>query len=82
MRCIKAGNAMAKAVYMIISTSFGYYVMKDRDFLPKALGGNGDYALLFKNHPYAERVPYLREYYYLCASYHFGSLMKHVIGTR
>ena len=52
MRCTKAGNCFAKGLYMILSTSLGYHIMKDADFYPSYLGGSGDYSLLFKNQPY------------------------------
>jgi len=46
--------------------------MKDSFFMPTYIGGSGDYSLLFKDHPYAAHVPYLKEYYLICASYHAG----------
>lgn len=82
MRCTKAGNTLAKACYMISATYFGHQVMKNAYFYPSYLGGNGDYSLLFKNHPYPAHVPLLKEYYILSTSYHFGQLAKHVISKR
>ena len=82
MRCTKAGNTLAKCCYMIFSTSFACYVMKDAFFYPVYLGGKGDYSLLFKDHPYTPHVPYLKEYYILSTSYHLGQLVKHVMGKR
>ena len=57
---------------MLYSTAFGYYVLKDEYFMPKALGGAGDYALVFKEHPYPKHVPLLKEYYISVTSYHLG----------
>jgi len=82
MRCTKAGNTLAKCFYMCFSTAVGYYVMKDGFFYPVYLGGSGDYSKLFLDHPYTPHVPYLKEYYILSTSYHFGQLMKHVLGKR
>jgi hypothetical protein len=56
--------------------------MKNSYFYPSYLGGNGDYSLLFKNHPYPTHVPFLKEYYILSTSYHFGQLCKHMIGPK
>ena len=59
VRCIKAGNCLAKCFYMIFSTVVGIYVMKDGFFYPVYLGGSGDFSKLFMDHPYTDHVPYL-----------------------
>lgn len=56
--------------------------MKNGEYYPTYLGGTGDYTLLFNNHPYQTHVPYLKEYYVLSTSYHFGQLCKHLIGKK
>ena len=63
-------------------SSFGYYVLKDQYYMPRSLGGSGDYALVFSKHPYPEHCSGLQDYYMLVITYHLGSLINHVIGKR
>jgi len=72
LRCKKCGDNLAKTIYKCAITAFAYYVMKDSYFMPTYLGGSGDYSLLFNDQPYATHVPYLKEYYLICTSYHAG----------
>lgn len=81
LRSQKASNCLCTAIYMIYSTSFGYYVLKDQYFMPKALGGDGDFALVFNEHPYPKHVPYMKEYYISVTAYHLGQLAKHALGN-
>ena len=82
LRCKKCGDALAKAIYKCAITAFGYYVMKDAYFMPTYLGGSGDYLLGFKDHPYTPHVPYLKEYYLICTSYHLGQMGSHLLFNR
>lgn len=43
---------MMKALYFIPIVSFGYVAMKDANFLPRAMGGSGDAAMMFDGYPY------------------------------
>jgi hypothetical protein len=56
--------------------------MKDAYFFPSYLGGNGEYSLIFKDYPYIKHIPYLKEYYMSCFSYHLGMLIKHIVAKR
>jgi len=82
LRCKKCGDSLAKAIYKCAITAFAYSVMKDTDFMPECLGGSGDYSLLYKDHPYATHVPYLKEYYIICTSYHAGQMFSHLAYNR
>ena len=81
LRCKKAAHCSMSAIYMIYSTAFGYYVLKDQIMMPKALGGSGDFVHVFKLYPYAEHVPYLKHYYLSVTSYHLGQLVMHFFGN-
>jgi very-long-chain ceramide synthase len=50
--------------------------------MPKLLGGSGDYSQVFKNHPYAEHAPYLKEYYLMVSTYHVNSIIQHLTNKR
>jgi hypothetical protein len=52
LRCKKCGDCLAKTLYKCAITAFAFYIMKDADFMPTLLGGNGDYSLWAKDHPY------------------------------
>lgn len=67
---------------MIYATSFGYYVLKDQYYMPKSLGGSGDYRLAFIEHPYAKPAPYMKEYYISVTAYHLGQLVTHSLKKR
>ena len=81
-RLEKAGQNMSSSVLMISQTCFGFYVLKDQFFMPKSLGGSGDYSQVFKNHPYAEHPPYLKEYYLMVSTYHVHSIIHHLMSKR
>ena len=49
--------------------------------MPVALGGKGDFRLVFKDDPYPAPIPYMKEYYQMSIGYHFGELMIHIAGT-
>ena len=72
VRCYKASIAVFNAFYMIYLSALGYYVLKDQFYFPTSLGGSGDYGIVFKDHPYPEHAPYLKEYYISVTSYHLA----------
>jgi len=43
----KVSTAIFKGFFFVFSTIFGYYVMKDLNFLPSSLFGNGQFSKLF-----------------------------------
>jgi len=69
-------------IYKCVMTAFAYYILKDADFMPTYLGGSGDYSLMFKDHPFALHVPFLKEYYLICTSYQAGQIFRHVVYNR
>ena len=82
LRSKKAGTCLAKGFYMMYAASFGYYVLKDTEFMPTYLGGKGDYSLLYDGGPYQKKIPLLKEYYISCTSYHLGMLTSHLFAKR
>ena len=57
---------------MTSASAFGYYILKDQDYMPKMLGGSGTYMNCFKGGPYINHTPYLKEYYLLVTGYHLS----------
>ena len=67
---------------MIYLSVFGYEVLKNEPYMPWGLGGNGDFRLVFKDHPYPKHAQYLKEYFMCGISYHLGKLIIHFINPR
>jgi hypothetical protein len=44
----KVSTAFFKAIFFIFSTGFAYYIMKDLDFFPSTLFGDGQFSKLFE----------------------------------
>ena len=78
----KGAFCMFKVVYFAWASGWGYYVLKDTYYLPPALGGRGDLSISFKEFPYANHVPQLKEYLLITMGYHVGGLFTHFFGTR
>jgi hypothetical protein len=72
LRSEKAAHSLFSGIYMIYSSAFGYYVLKDEEYMPPQLGGAGDMSLGFFHQPYPPHAPYLREYYISVTAYHLG----------
>ena len=43
IKCKKMGDCTFKAIYFILVSGWGYYVLKDEYYMPPYLGGSGDY---------------------------------------
>ena len=71
-RTRKSADYMAKAIYKILSVSFGYYILLDTNYFPHYFGGSGNYSRIWDGMPYQKHVPYLKEYYISCTAYHMG----------
>lgn len=52
VRSSKAAFAGYKLLYYIIVTAWGYLLLKDAHFMPRALGGSGDATQIWKDQPY------------------------------
>lgn len=48
---------MFKSIYFVFATAWGYYVLKDQFYMPKSLGGNGDFMDSFRGFPYEKHAP-------------------------
>ena len=70
------------AIYKTGITAFAYSVMKNADWFPTLLGGTGDVKAVFNGFPYAAHIPYLKEYYMICTSYHSSRMLHHFIYNR
>ena len=47
---------MYKFFYFAAATYWGYYVLVDEYYMPKWLGGKGDFTTSFKEYPYAKHA--------------------------
>lgn len=75
----------SKLLYYIFSTVFGFYCMKDSDFLPTwYYGQNPDANLmnLYKNHPVQEFTYESRMYIFQCTGFHLYCLLNHLYMPR
>jgi hypothetical protein len=82
LRSKKAANQLFQCMCMTYLCSFGYQVLKNEPYMPRGLGGSGDYSKVFKDHPYPVHSPYLKEYYMCGISYHLGKLLIHFTNQR
>lgn len=47
MRITKTASSLYEAIYFISATLWGYYILKDQEYLPPSLGGTGEFKLAF-----------------------------------
>jgi len=69
-----------KSAYFLVDSLFAYYILKDGEWIPKEMLGEGDSRLMFKNFPYESYTPTIRLYYQVHFGYHFMSLIFHFVG--
>ena len=55
-RAHKHAKHIYKLLYFIFIIVFGYYVMKNRDYFPPSLLGQGDSQNTFKDFPYMKNL--------------------------
>lgn len=84
MRSEKAASCIYNFIYFISATSWGYYILKDEEYLPWSLGGKGDFKLAFtdKNWNYPTHPKGLAEYALVTMGYHVGGLVAHFYEPR
>ena len=82
LRCGKAAFCIYKSIYFIWATGWGYYVLKDTNFLPPCLGGKGEMINNFKGVPYDPHPPQLKEYLLITMGYHVGGFFTHFFNAR
>jgi len=51
-RAMKASKCLQKCVFYIGAVVWGFYIFLDQPFMPKLLGGSGDYNNGFNDFPY------------------------------
>jgi hypothetical protein len=73
-KTLKACNSLYKGVYFITVTIWGYYTLKDMDYLPKSLFGKGDYEHFNVDYPRVKWPEGLRTYYLGTMGYHVHQL--------
>jgi hypothetical protein len=73
-------DCVFKGSYYLFAFCFGYYAVKDTDFLTPMLGGRGNSVNMFKDYPYQEIKNYelIRNYLMVQLGYHLYSLTVHV----
>lgn len=57
-------------IVFIISSTWGYVLMRDQDFFPASLGGSGDIWKTFQDFPYQKPIPGMKEYYMFNLGWH------------
>ena len=67
-----------KICYFGFSCFFAFYVAKDADFFPVSLGGKGSTEHMFRDYPYQEPLPLIREYLLIQLGHHFYNFAVHV----
>lgn len=75
----KSCDHFYKGFYFIVATVWGYFVMRDSDFLPPCLGGKGDLSRVLDNYPLVKWPDGLRTYYLFTMGYHLHMLLHHMI---
>jgi ceramide synthetase len=80
-RIHRASDMLFKGTYFLLASLFGWYVSRDAYFLPVAIGGRGDAALMFKDFPYQpfDGFPLIRVYILIQLGYHLHSLITHLV---
>lgn len=70
---MKQATNLYKFSYFFVSSSYGYYIMKDTHFLSNWYGGNAlSYADNLRGMPYPDRTgyPLVKPYLLICFGYH------------
>jgi len=60
---------------------YGYLTLRDQNFLPPQLGGQGDVARAWEGFPYSAVTEPVKRYYLLELSYHAHSLVFHLFSA-
>lgn len=79
MRSKKAAKGFYKCCYFMFSVSWGYYVLKDTNYLPRSLGGSGDIVNSWIDVEAPTHVPGLKMYGLVTMGYHVGGLVSHTL---
>eukprot|EP00347_Sterkiella_histriomuscorum_P004735 403359308 len=78
-KTLKACNSLYKGVYFISVTVWGFYVLKDTDYLPWTLLGKASYDNFNVGYPSVAWPAGMREYYLGTMGYHVHQLFQHAL---
>lgn len=78
-KTLKSCNSLYKGVYFVSVTIWGYYVLRDTDYLPWCLFGKGELNSLNVSYPTPKWPVGLREYYLGTMGYHVHQLFQHAL---
>lgn len=82
VRSSKATISAYKAVYFTFAVLWGYKVLINQYYMPKLLGGSGDFTKVMTEFPYANHADQLKEYLLVTMGYHVAGLINHFIHPR
>lgn len=74
-RAHKQAKYVYKFFFFVLIVSFGFYVLKDQDYLPPSLLGKGDAKNTFKLFPFIKNLEWIKYYYLTSAAYHLDSFI-------
>ena len=75
VRAHKHAKHVYKLLYFVFIITFGYYAMKNHDYLPASLLGQGNAQNTFKDFPYMKNLELIKYYYLTSAAYHLDSFI-------
>jgi len=73
---MKQAECVYGFIYFVFISIYGYVIMKDEPYFPRALGGSGDYNLCTMDFPYKARNPSLENFVMISLAYHTTSLIR------
>lgn len=82
MKVTKCCRGLFKVLYFSMTFIGGWqYVLKDTNFTPPVMLGNGNEELVVGDYPFNEMPKHLKLYYIGSVSYYFQDLVVHLITT-
>lgn len=78
LRANKAAMNIAKSIYYLVFSTWGYMLLKETNFLPPMLGGTGSIRNSFVNTPFFTPVDGLLTYSLVSMGYYIGDLVDTV----
>ena len=84
MRSRKGCFSIYRTLYFIFAVAWGYIVLKDMNYFPRSLGGNGDLMEMFKDlsnfdYPKDSERKGMKLYTLVTMGYHVGGLFSHFL---
>lgn len=81
-RAGKSSKYMFRFVYFSCAVAWGFKVLINEPYMPKALGGSGDLSLMWVGFPYSYHRPGLKQLILVLSGYHLGGLVTHFLTSR